>query len=122
MMGQPLVGKPAPTPEPAPTLVLPGYSHEAFSLRTHTRPMPKHQHGDKVPQTDLPLVLHHLQCLMDIPASASSSSRQRCFLDCSAASLHSFLAAALALAASASQCASLIHSLCFHHSRASIPC
>src|SRR5258708_5830435 len=50
MTGRPLVGKPAPTPEPTPTLVLPGYSHfvlwaqhsshEAFSLRTHTRPMP----------------------------------------------------------------------------------
>src|SRR5260221_14725228 len=39
-MGQPLVGEPAPMPEPAPTLVLPGYLHKAFSLRTHTRPMP----------------------------------------------------------------------------------
>src|SRR5258708_1976841 len=35
----------------------------------------KYQHGDKVPQTDLPFMAHHLQCLMDIPASASSSSR-----------------------------------------------
>src|SRR5258708_33521191 len=114
MTGRPLVGKPAPMPEPALTLVLPGYSHEAFSLHTHTRPTPKHQHGDKVPQTDLPLVLHHLQHSTDIPASASSSLRRQCFLDCSAASLHSFSAAALALAASASQRVSLIHSLCFH--------
>src|SRR5258708_39179357 len=48
--GRPLVSDPAPTPEPALTLVLPGYSHfillaqhsshEAFGLRTHTRPMP----------------------------------------------------------------------------------
>src|SRR5260221_14742493 len=119
MTGQPLVGKPAPTPEPALMLVLPGYSHEAFGLCTHTRPTPKHQHRDEVPQTDLPLALHCLQCSMDIPAS-TSSSRQRRFLDCSAASLRSFSAAALALAASASQCASLICSLCFHCSHASI--
>src|SRR5258708_10021632 len=109
-------------PEPAPMLVLPGYSHfvlwvqhlshEAFGLHTHTRPMPKHQHRDEVPQTDLPLALHHLQCLMDVPASAPSSSRQQHFLDCSAASLCSFLATALALAASASRCVSLICSLC----------
>src|SRR5258707_899933 len=49
--GQPLVGKPAPMPEPTPMLVLPAYSHfifclqhsshEAFSLWTHTRPTPK---------------------------------------------------------------------------------
>src|SRR5258707_15575226 len=99
-------------PEPTPTLVFPGYlhfilqaqhsSHKAFSLCTHTRPMPKHQHGDKVPQTDLPLVLHHLQHLTDIPASTTSSLRRRHFLDHSAASLCSFLATALALAASAS--------------------
>src|SRR5258708_1689325 len=63
----------------------------------------KHQHRDEGPQTDLPLALHHLQCLTDVPASAPSSSRQRCFLDHSAASLRSFLAAALALAASASR-------------------
>src|SRR5260370_20609593 len=117
-------------PEPALTLVLPGYlhfilqvqhsSHEAFNLHTHTRPMPKHQHGDKVPQTDLPLALHCLQHLTDIPASTSSSSRQQHFLDHSAASLCSFSATALALAASASQCASSIHSLCFHHLCASI--
>ena len=75
MMGRPLVGEPVPTPEPALTLVLPGYSHEAFGLCTHTRPMPKHQHGDEVPQTDLPLALHRLQCSMDIPASTPSSSR-----------------------------------------------
>src|SRR5258708_36168808 len=103
MMGQPLVGEPAPVPEPALMLVLPGYSHfvlqvrhlshKAFSLHTHTRPTPKHQHGDEVPQTDLPLVLHRLQCSTDVPASAPSSSRRQHFLDRSAASLCSFLAA-----------------------------
>src|SRR5260221_6615977 len=121
-MGQPLIGNPAPVPEPALMLVLPGYSHKAFSLHTHTRPMPKHQHRDKVPQTDLPLALHHLQCSMDVPASAPSSLRQQCFLDCSAASLCSFSATALDLAPSASRCTSSIHSLCFHRLRTSITC
>src|SRR5258708_2813522 len=50
MTGQPLVSEPAPTPEPTPMLVLPGYSHfvlrvrhsshKAFGLCTHMRPMP----------------------------------------------------------------------------------
>src|SRR5258708_17327922 len=56
------------------------YTHKTYA---------KYQHGDKVPQTD-------------VPASTSSSSRRQHFLHCSSASLHSFSAAALHLAASAS--------------------
>src|SRR5260221_19151 len=33
----------------------------------------KYQHGDKRPQTDLPFAAHRLQCLTDVPASASPS-------------------------------------------------
>src|SRR5258708_26190549 len=69
------------------------YTHKTYA---------KYQHRDKAPQADLPFAVQHLQCLMDIPASASSSLRQQHFLDHSSASLHSFLATALALAASAS--------------------
>src|SRR5260221_13044345 len=80
----------------------------------------KYQHGDKRPQTDLPFVAHRLQHSTDIPASASPSSSRQHFLVRSAASLHSFLAAAWALAASASRHVSSICSPCFHRSRASI--
>src|SRR5260221_7284666 len=52
----------------------------------------KYQHGDERPQTDLPFAAHHLQHSMDVPASTSPSSSRRCFLVCSAASLHSFSA------------------------------
>src|SRR6266436_8340827 len=62
----------------------------------------KYQHRDERPQTDLPFAAHHLQRSTDVPASASPSSSRRRFLVCSAASLRSFLAAAQALAASAS--------------------
>src|SRR5258707_9121074 len=62
----------------------------------------KYQHGDEIPQTDLPFAAHRLQHSTDVPASASPSSRRRHFLDHSAASLCSFSAAAWALAASAS--------------------
>src|SRR5258707_877793 len=81
----------APHPNTTPTLVFPGYSHfilrpsrlfhDAFSFRTHTKPSPKHHPRDEVPQTYLPLALHRLQCSMDVPASAPSSSRRRHFLD-----------------------------------------
>src|SRR5260221_12679670 len=82
----------------------------------------KYQHGDERPQTDLPFAAHCLQCLMDVPASASPSSSRRRFLVHSAASLRSFSAAAWALAASASRRASSIRSPCFHRSRTSITC
>src|SRR5258708_1205819 len=36
----------------------------------------QYQHGDETPQTYLPFAIQHLQHLTDIPASASSSSRQ----------------------------------------------
>src|SRR5258708_24767030 len=69
-MGRPLVGEPAPAPEPTLTLVLPGYSHfvlqvrhsshEAFGLRTHMRPMPNISTEMKYHRQTYPL--QHIAC------------------------------------------------------------
>src|SRR5258708_4048417 len=69
-MGQPLVGEPAPTPEPTLTLALPGYSHfilqvrhlshEAFGLHTHTRPTPNISKEMKYHRQTY--LLHYIAC------------------------------------------------------------
>src|SRR5258708_35358774 len=74
MTGRPLVGEPAPAPEPAPMLVLPGYSHfvlrarhsshKAFSLQTHMRPMPNISTEMKYHRQTYPL--WHIACSVQL--------------------------------------------------------
>src|SRR6266436_9152501 len=61
-----------------------------------------HQYKDESHKDSVPFMMHHLQHSTDVSASSSTSSTQGHFLACSAASLHSFLATALTLTASAS--------------------
>src|SRR5258708_9320235 len=48
---------------------------QSIQLANTHKTYTKYQHGDKIPQTDLPFAAHHLQHSTDVPASASSSSR-----------------------------------------------
>src|SRR5258708_22959387 len=50
----------------------------------------KYQHGDKIPQTDLPFAAHCLQRLLEILSSTSPSSTSQSFLHRSPPSLPSF--------------------------------
>src|SRR5258708_39843223 len=66
----PCIGPPAPPPEPAPTLVLPGYSpfvlwaqhssHVAFGLQRHMRPTPNISIETKDHRQTFPL--RHIAC------------------------------------------------------------
>src|SRR5260221_11532875 len=100
--GPTLSWRTCPHARACPNISLARVFAQSIQLANTHKTYAKYQHGDEIPQTDLPFVAHCLQCSTDVPASASSSLRQQCFLDRSAASLCSFSATARALAASAS--------------------